>query len=140
MIKKNISNKDKEDWKKFLEDKSDILDKDKAKNEESQKNKRFKFDFHGYSIEAANTKISEIIESCFEKGFSELLIITGKGIHSKSEENVYVSEEFNKLKNTIPDFIKNNPDLSSKVNKIEEADLDLGGSGALLIRLKKIIK
>ncbi len=140
MIKKNLSNKDKEDWEKFLDDKSEIPDKDKFKNEESKKNQKFKFDFHGYSIEAANTKISEIIKSCFEKEFSELLIITGKGLHSKSEENVYVSEEFSKLKNTIPEFIKNNPDLSSKVNTIEEADSDLGGSGALLIKLKKIIK
>ena len=61
-------------------------------------------------------------------------------IHSKPEENVYISEEFSKLKNTIPEFIKNNPDLSSKVAKIKEADLKSGGAGALIIKLKKVIK
>ena len=68
------------------------------------------------------------------------MFITGKGIHSKSEENDYISEEFSKLKNTIPEFIKNYPDLSSKVEKIKEADLKSGGAGALIIKLKKVIK
>ncbi len=140
MIKKDLSNKDKEDWEKFLEETSQIPDKDSNKYTKNHKIEKFKFDFHGYSIESANIKVAEIINKCFENGFSELLFITGKGIHSKSGENVYISEEFSKLKNTIPEFIKNNPDLSSKVEKIIEADLKSGGSGALIIKLKKVIK
>ena len=46
--------------------------------QETYKLKRFKFDFHGYSIERANKKIYEIINNCYEKGISEILIITGK--------------------------------------------------------------
>ena len=138
MIKKDLSNKDKEDWEKFLEETSQIPDKDSNKYTKNHKIEKFKFDFHGYSIESANIKVAEIINKCFENGFSELLFITGKGIHSKSGENVYISEEFSKLKNTIPEFIKNNPDLSSKVEKIIEADLKSGGSGALIIKLKKL--
>ena len=140
MIKKDLSNKDKEDWEKFLEETSQIPDKDSNKYTKNHKIEKFKFDFHGYSIESANIKVAEIINKCFENGFSELLFITGKGIHSKSGENVYISEEFSKLKNTIPEFIKNNPDLSSKVEKIIEADLKSGGSGAIIIKLKKVIK
>ena len=140
MIKKDLSNKDKEDWEKFLEETSQIPDKDSNKYTKNHKIEKFKFDFHGYSIESANIKVAEIINKCFENGFSELLFITGKGIHSKPEENVYISEEFSKLKNTIPEFIKNNPDLSSKVAKIKEADLKSGGAGALIIKLKKVIK
>ena len=106
MIKKDLSNKDKEDWEKFLEETSQIPDKDSNEYTKNKKIEKFKFDFHGYSIESANIKVAEIINKCFENGFSELLFITGKGIHSKSGENVYISEEFSKLKNTIPEFIK----------------------------------
>ena len=140
MIKKDLSNKDKKDWEEFLEETSQIPDKDSNEYTKNKKIEKFKFDFHGYSIESANIKVAEIINKCFGNGFSELLFITGKGIHSQSEENVYISEEFSKLKNTIPEFIKNNPDLSSKVEKIKEADLKSGGAGALIIKLKKIIK
>ncbi|MDC3152118.1 hypothetical protein OA496_00010 [Pelagibacteraceae bacterium] len=57
MKKKNIlSQKDKDDWKNFLEDKSSIPDKDqeyKIKNFTS----KFKFDLHGLTLDEANKKI-----------------------------------------------------------------------------------
>ena len=117
-----------------------VPDKDDLNKESIDIIKKFKFDFHGYSIENANKKIYEIVNICYEKGVSEILIITGKGIHSKSEKNVYVSEEFSKLRNTIPEFIKNNSELKSKIEKIKEAEQALGGPGALLIKLRKVIK
>ena len=135
-----ISDKDKKDWKDFLENLSSLPNKDNSHNKESNKNKRFKFDFHGYSIEDANKKIYEIIKKCYEKDLSEILIVTGKGIHSNTNKDVYVSEEFSKLRNTIPEFIKNNPELNSKIDRIQEADQNLGGSGALLIKLRKATK
>ena len=42
------------------------------------------------------------------------------------------------LKYSIPEFIKNDEDLSSKINKITKADLKNGGDGAFYIFLKKI--
>ena len=138
--KKSITEKDKKDWDNFLKNPTEVFDKEEFKKENISKEKKFKFDFHGYSIENANKKISEIINSCYDKGVSEILIITGKGIHSKSSTNVYISDEFSKLRNTIPEFIKNNSDLNSKINEIEQADQGSGGSGALLIKLKKIIR
>ena len=66
------------------------------------------------------------------------MFITGKGSHSKSSDNVYLSKGYNKLKNTIPDFIKNSPDLNSKIIKITKANEKLGGGGALIVKLKEL--
>ena len=135
---KNLKEKDsnQKDWEKFLEDPGLIHNKDNEERIDLNSNKKFKFDFHGYSISQANEKIYEIINDCISKNISEILVITGKGIHSSSESNVYVSEEFSKLRNTIPDFIKNNTELSSKILSINEADKFSGGAGAIIIKLK----
>ena len=140
MIKKDLSKQDKKDWKEFLENTTSVPNKDTVNKENYKKIKRFKFDFHGYSIESANKKISEIIEKCYKNGILEILIITGKGIHSQSSSNVYLSEDLSKLKHSIPEFIKNNMDLNSKIVSISHADEGSGGSGAYLIKLRKIIK
>ena len=127
---------DQKDWENFLKNPSDIFDKDNQTKKSDKQFTRYKFDFHGYSISQANEKIYEIINDCISKNISEILIITGKGIHSTSENNVYVSEELSKLRNTIPDFIKNNTELSSKILSINEADKFSGGAGAIIIKLK----
>tara|TARA_Y100001970_G_scaffold183814_1_gene223556 strand:- start:1951 stop:2367 length:417 start_codon:yes stop_codon:yes gene_type:complete len=131
-------NSDQKEWENFLNNPSDIIDKDKITKANQYKSSYYKFDFHGYSIEDANKKIEYLILQSIEKGVQELLIITGKGIHSNKKDDVYVSNKYNKLQNTIPDFIKNNLELSSKIQKITEAPLELGGSGALIIKLKKL--
>ena len=132
-----MKDKDKKDWEKFLENPSNIFDKE-ITTITKKNSKKFNFDLHGYSIDDANKKVYEIITFCYQNGYSEILIITGKGIHSKSSKNVYISEDFSTLKNTIPDFIKNNADLSSKISGIEQADKKSGGSGAFLIKLKRL--
>ena len=68
------------------------------------------------------------------------MVITGKGIHSKNESNVFVSSEYSKLKKTIPLFIKNKPELASKIKNISTASTEQGGEGALIINLKKPTK
>ncbi len=138
MIKKILSKEDKKDWEDFLNNTSQVPDKDILNYDKINKQKIFKFDFHGYSIDRANKKVHEIITSCYNKGIPEVLFITGKGNHSQKKENIYVSNELSILKNTIPDFIENNSELKSKINQIKEAEKNLGGSGALLIRLKKL--
>ena len=57
MIKKNISEKDEKDWKNFVDNISDVPNKDKLEDTKKTKVKRFKFDFHGYSLDDANKKI-----------------------------------------------------------------------------------
>jgi len=137
--KSKEKNSDQKYWQDFLNNPSDIFDKDKLEKKNREEAVRYKFDFHGYSIENANKKLEELIFSCFEKGFKEILIVTGKGIHSdKKEEDAYTSKEYSKLQNTLPDFIKNNPELSSKIQTIRKAPEELGGDGALIIKLKKL--
>ena len=135
--KSTLSEKDKKSWEEFLKNSSDIQDKEE-REKEKKKFIRYKFDLHGLSIDEANNKVTEIIESCYEKGFKEILLITGQGHHSNLDKNVYVSKDHSTLKGTIPEFIKNNSALSSKIIKIENASLREGGKGALIIRLKKI--
>ena len=131
-----LSEKDKKSWEDFLKNPLKIEDKEESKSQ-IKKYLRFKFDLHGLSIDEANKKVTEIIENCYEKGFKEILLITGQGHHSNLDKNVYVSKDHSTLKGTIPHFIKNNSALSSKIIKIENASLREGGKGALIIRLKK---
>ena len=78
----------------------------------------------------------EIVLSCSQKNYKEILLITGKGIHSNTSKDVFVSNELSKLRFSVPDFIKNNSDLMSKIIKVQEPEEKMGGKGALLIKLK----
>ena len=71
------------------------------------------------------------------KKSSKLIIVTGKGLHSQNEKNPYVSKEFGILKYSVPEYIKNNNELMKMINRIEDADIQDGGSGAFYIFLKK---
>ena len=126
------------EWEDFLKNPNNIFDKDSNQNKNESQRGFYKFDFHGYSIEDANKKAEKLINECYEKNFKEILIITGKGTHSDKKDDVYVSRDYNKLQNTLPEFIKNNQDLYSKIYKIVEAPKKLGGDGALIIKLKKV--
>ena len=132
-----ISDKDKKDWEKFISSKEKIKNKDSILNLKTlQKNKYI--DLHGYTLEEANIKIEKlIIDSHLEK-IKKIIVVTGKGLHSQNEKNPYVSKDFSILKYSIPEFIKSNPSLMKLINKIEEASIEDGGSGAFYIYLKKI--
>jgi DNA-nicking Smr family endonuclease len=58
-------------------------------------------------------------------------------LHSQNEKNPYVSKDLSILKYSIPEFIKSNQALVKLINKIEEASIVDGGSGAFYIYLKK---
>ena len=133
-------NSDLNDWEKFLENPGRIYNKDNYEVTDLNSSKKFRFDLHGYSIEKANSTIEQIISKCYKNGIYQILVITGKGIHSKNENNVFISSEYNKLKNTIPLFIKNKPELDSKIKNIATAPTKQGGEGALIINLKKPTK
>ena len=44
---------------------------------------------------------------------------------------------FGILKYSVPEYIRNNKDLMSIINRIEDADIKDGGAGAFYIYLKK---
>ena len=136
--KDNLSQKDKEDWKNFLEDTSKVPDKDKRHQIESSTNK-FRFDLHGLTLDEANKKVKEIIKFCSEKNYREILLITGKGLHS-NQEDVYKSSDLSKLRFSIPEFINSDPDISKLIISTVNPPQNEGGEGVLLIKLKKITK
>ena len=138
MIKKKyLSKEDKKVWEDFIKNPSDIFDKDKN-NLKKNKNQRFKFDLHGFTLDEANKKVKEIIINCFEKKYKEILLITGKGMHSSNEKDTYVSKDLGKLKFSVPDFIKTDEELNKLTLSISEADLKDGGEGAIIIRLRSL--
>ena len=83
-------------------------------------------------------KVRKLIIDCQENNFKEILLITGKGLHSNTDENTYVSKELSKLKFAVPEYIKTQKDLSDKVISIEAAKINDGGEGAIIIKLKKL--
>ncbi len=134
--KEDISDSDKKSWEDYIKNPKDVFDKDLKSTEVNLKRKRYKFDLHGYTLLDANSKIKEIIDFCQVKGFKEILLITGKGMHSNTETNTYVSSQLSKLRYSIPDFIRSDEEISKKVLSISSADADEGGEGALIIKLK----
>ena len=135
-MNKKISDKDLKDWKDFLSNKESLPDKDQSFTKK-EKIKKYTFDLHGFSLEDANKKIEDLINKSYEIGVRKLVVITGKGLHSENEKDPYVSKEFGKLKYSVPDYIRKKSELMSKINNIEDADIEDGGSGALYINLKK---
>jgi len=131
-----LSKKDKEDWKKFLEDTSRVPDKDQKNRTEIVINK-YRFDLHGLTLDEANKKVKEIIKSCSEKNCREILLITGKGLHS-NQENVYKSSNLSKLRFSVPEYINSDPEISKLILSIVNPPQKDGGEGALLIKLKKL--
>ena len=135
--KKGLSEEDKKTWQDYIKDPSDIYDKDRN-NKKKIRKERFKFDLHGYTLEDANKKVREILFFCIENRFKELLLITGKGIHSTSDKDAYISKDFGKLKFSVPEFIRSNIELNKLIISINDADLKDGGEGAILIKLKSL--
>ena len=132
----SISNKDKRDWKNFLSSKEKIQNKDeKFLEKKTFPNKSF--DLHGYSLDEANIKISEFIKDSYEQGSKKLLIVTGKGIHSKNEKDPYISKNLGILKYSVPEYIKNSNELMSLISEIKQANKEDGGGGAFYLYLKK---
>tara|TARA_A100001011_G_scaffold400517_1_gene515829 strand:+ start:3010 stop:3429 length:420 start_codon:yes stop_codon:yes gene_type:complete len=136
--KKEISDSDKKNWEEYTKDPQDIFDKDLNSKKVNLKATRFTFDLHGYTLREANIKVEEIIISCQEKNFAEILLVTGKGIHSTTEKDTYVSAHLSKLRYSVPDFIQSKPDVSKRVISVSPADTVDGGNGALIIKLKKL--
>ena len=131
-----ISDKDKKDWERFISSKQKVKDKDSKSNlKNSQKSKYI--DLHGYTLIEANKKIEKLIIESYVEKIKKIIVVTGKGLHSQNEKNPYVSKDLSILKYSIPEFIKNNPSLIKLINKIEEASVEDGGSGAFYIYLKK---
>ena len=136
--KKDLSKQDINTWETYIKNPSDIYDKDKNISQNQERKSRFRFDLHGYTLDEANQKVGEIIISCNKNKYKEILFITGKGLHSTSYNDAYVSKNFSKLKYSVPEFIKSNKKLSKLIISISDADIKDGGGGAILVKLKNL--
>ena len=136
--KKDLDQNDKKAWEEYIKNPSDIYDKDKNYSKENRRKERFKYDLHGYTLEDANRKVKEIILSCRENKYREILLITGKGLHSTNDKDIYVSKNLGTLRYSVPEFIKSSEELNNFIISIKEADIRDGGEGALLIKLKNL--
>ncbi len=132
----NISDKDQKDWKNFLENNEKLTNKDLEK-EEIKSHITKSLDLHGYTLDEANKKVENFITDCFDQKVSKIIIVTGKGLHSQNDKDPYISKKFGILKNSVPDFIKNNSSLMKKIKNITDAEIKDGGSGAFYVFLKK---
>ena len=135
--KKDLSQDDKKTWENFIKDPSGIYDKDKN-NQKTVRRERFRFDLHGFTLEDANKKVKEILFFCIKNKYKELLLITGKGLHSTSDKDAYISKDFGKLKFSVPEFIRSDLEINKLIISINEANVKDGGDGAILIKLKNL--
>jgi len=135
-LNSKISDKDKKDWEEFLLNKDKLPDKD-FKLDNIKKKNILHIDLHGFTLENANKTIKKFIENGFENGVSKIIVVTGKGLHSTVEKDPYVSKDLSILKYSVPEFIRNNNELMSKIVEIQDASIEDGGSGAFYILLKK---
>ena len=135
--KYSVTTKDKKDWDVFTEQMGNISAKESDFLKENvQINKFKKLDLHGSSLVEANKRVKNFIIESFNSGYKKLLVITGKGLRSKSSGNPYLSETLSTLKYAVPEYIRNDESLNKKITRISEADLKDGGTGAIYIFLK----
>ena len=138
-MNKKITPGDLKIWRNFTSSKETIENKDyylDQKRAPTQKIK--KVDLHGLSLDEANKKIEILIDKYFMEGVEKIIIITGKGLRSKTSNNPYVSKDLSILKNSVPDYINANLKIKNKIKSISKAEIKDGGEGAFYIFLKKL--
>jgi DNA-nicking Smr family endonuclease len=135
-----ITDKDKQDWEKFLKDKKKIPNKDFPIKRNIRHEKIKKIDLHGYTIEEANKAIEQFIEKCFNESVTKVIVITGKGLRSENVKNPYLSKDLSILKYSVPEFIETSETLIKMIIEITDAKIEDGGSGAFYIFLKNKFK
>tara|TARA_B100001964_G_scaffold8726_1_gene9321 strand:- start:62 stop:352 length:291 start_codon:yes stop_codon:yes gene_type:complete len=92
---------------------------------------------HGLSLDEANEKIEILIDKYFIEGVEKIVIITGKGLRSKTIDDPYVSKDLSILKGSVPDYINTNSKIKNKIKSISKAEIKDGGEGAFYLFLKK---
>ena len=132
-----LTDKDKKDWRKFTSSRDKVSNKDFKLNKKNiEENTKRIIDLHGFSLENANKIIEKFINNSYQEGIKKVIIVTGKGIRSKTANNPYLSRDLSILKHSVPEFIKSNSSLMNKIKQISEANIEDGGSGAFYIYFK----
>jgi DNA-nicking Smr family endonuclease len=144
-VKKKLNIKpteeDLKDWQSFIENINSIEDKDAPLDNSivAKNNDRLfdiRKDLHGLKMHEALDVVSNTINDAIERKVRKILFITGKGLHSNKEQDPYASKDLSLLRYAVPEHIENN--FSDHVIKIEQSPIKLGGSGSIIVFLKKL--
>ena len=57
--KKDVDQENVKAWEEYIKNPSDIYDKEKNNSKHNSRRERFKFDLHGFTLDAANRKIRD---------------------------------------------------------------------------------
>ncbi|MDA9748714.1 Smr/MutS family protein [Pelagibacteraceae bacterium] len=97
-----------------------------------------RIDLHGYGLVEAHEKFISEVKKNYNKNKRCLLIITGKGVHKKIENQLDTSPKlfYGKIKNSIINWIKED-DLKKYILTYQDAGIEHGGDGALFVYLRK---
>ena len=125
-------------WKEFTSSKGKIENKDHYLDQKRASIPKIrKIDLHGLSIDDANKKVETLVDKYFIEGVDKIIIITGKGLRSKTIDNPYVDKDLGILKNSVPNYINAHSKIKNKIKNISKAEVKDGGEGAFYIFLKK---
>ena len=132
-----LTDKDKKDWQDFLNSSKKLQSKD---IDEPNKLKilELSIDLHGLTLDEANKEISEFIKNCYLNRVKKINVITGKGMRSKNLNNPYQSTDLSILKHSVPEYIKNSPELMEKIIRIDIESVNSPSKGNFDIFLKTI--
>ena len=137
-MNKKPTSEDLKVWEEFISSKEAIENKDHYLDQKKISiPKTRKIDLHGLSLDEANKKIEILVDKYCVEGVEKIIIITGKGLRSKTIDNPYVSKNLNILKNSVPNYINANSKIKNKIKSISKAEIKDGGEGAFYIFLKK---
>jgi len=131
---------DLKDWQSFIENINSVEDKDAPYDNlilEKNNDKLFDIrkDLHGLKMHEALEVVSNTINDAIERKVRTILFITGKGLHSNKEQDPYASKDLSLLRYAVPEHIENN--FSDQIVKIEQSPIKLGGTGSIIVLLKK---
>ena len=132
---------DLKDWQSFIENINSVEDKDAPYDNlilEKNNDKLFDIrkDLHGLKIHEALDVVSDTINEAIERKVRKILFITGKGLHSNKDQDPYASKDLSLLRYAVPEHIENN--FSDDIIKIEQSPIKLGGTGSIIVFLKKL--
>ena len=132
---------DLKDWQSFIENINSVEDKDAPYDNlilEKNNDKLFDIrkDLHGLKVHEALEVVSNTINDAIERKVRTILFITGKGLHSNKEQDPYASKDLSLLRYAVPEHIENN--FSEHIIKIEQSPIKLGGTGSIIVFLKKL--
>ena len=97
-----------------------------------------RIDLHGYGLVEAHEKFISEVKKNYIKNKRCLLIITGKGVRKKIDNEQVTNPKlfYGKIKKSIINWI-NQEDLKKYILTYQDAGFEHGGDGALFVYLRK---